>query len=145
MSFLENKANVIVSVIWLHLVLWFNYIINGKWIHLTGYINTMHIMTPFDHSISAVRMEENKFHSIQLINLIHSTDSCTLYYTQHDTIWPFDKCLSNGRKWCPFDRFEFKSIRIQIEYDESIWTVRTIRNIAFPLESNRRYWTYMVI
>ena len=74
--------------------------------HLTGYVNTMHIMTPFDHSIRAVRMEENGVYLIHLINLIHSTDSCTQYYTQHDTISPFDKCVSNGRKWCLFDRFE---------------------------------------
>ena len=58
-------------------------------------INIMHIMTPFDHSIRAVRMKENGVHLINLINVIHSTDSCTP-----------DKCVSNGRKWCLFDRFE---------------------------------------
>ena len=33
-----------------------------KRIRLTGHINIMHMMTPFDHSIPAVRMEENGVH-----------------------------------------------------------------------------------
>ena len=74
-------------------------------IHSTGstqYHDTQHDGAPFDHSTHAVRMVENGVH---LINLIHLTDSIQ-NYTQHDTIWPFDKFVSNGRKLCPFDRFE---------------------------------------
>ena len=42
---------------------------------MTGYItcNIMHNMTPFDHSIRAVRMQENGVHLIHLINLINTT------------------------------------------------------------------------
>ena len=55
-----------------------------------------------DLSTHAVRMVQNGVH---LIHLIHSTDSIQ-NYTQHDTILPFEKFVLNGRKWCPFDRFE---------------------------------------
>ena len=101
----------------------------------------MHIMTPFDHSIRAVRMKEkwspfDPFDQFDPFDWLLHTVLYTAWY--HLTIWQV--CL----KWKKMvSIWSIWIVRMPVEYDESIWTVPTIRNRAIPFESNRRYWTCM--